>query len=114
MPGGLRGRFIGALILISAVTLGASAVLLLSPLAARIRDDELENIRQQVLSGSAAVMSLRSDQIHPGSLALRRAARTLKARVGGEIAILDARDHVLVLTDPDIGTRFPETTLARR
>jgi signal transduction histidine kinase len=114
MPGGLRGRFIGALVLISAVTLGASAVLLLSPLAARIRDDELENIRQQVLSGSAAVMSLRSDQIHPGSLALRRAARTLKARVGGEIAILDARDHVLVLTDPDIGTRFPETTLARR
>jgi signal transduction histidine kinase len=113
MLGGLRGRFVGALLLISAVTLGASAILLLSPLESRIRSDELENIRRQIRSGQGLVTTIQPGQIRPGSPSLRGAARALKARIGGEVAILDARDRILALTDRDIGTVFPEAALAR-
>jgi signal transduction histidine kinase len=114
MPSGLRGRLIGALLLISAVTLAASAALVLSRLESRIRADELENIGQQIAGGSSVLSNVPAAQLRVGSPALRRAARSLKARVGGEIAILDGQGRPLVLTDPDGGRRFPEAAVARR
>lgn len=112
MRGGLRTRLIGSLLLIAIVTLGTTAALVLSPLEARIRADEIENIKQEVRLGRTLLASLDREQIRPGSPALRRAVKTLKARVGGDIAIVRLPDAVLAATDFDTLIRFADVARA--
>jgi signal transduction histidine kinase len=111
MLSGLRGRLVGALVLGSAVTLAVAAVLLLSPLETRLREDEVENLIHTVRSNRGSLERLAADDVHPRSEELRRAARSVKLRAGGEIIVVDSRGRVLATTDPDgmpEATRFPE------
>lgn len=113
MLGGLRARLVGALLLTSSVTLAVAAILLLSPLESRIREDEIENLGRQLRADRIVLTRLTSGDVRRTSPQLRSAARILKARIGGEIAIVDGQ-QVLAATDVDRGDRFPEAGRALR
>jgi signal transduction histidine kinase len=87
---------------------------LLSPLESKIRSDEIENLGHQLRGDRSILTHLEREDIRSGSPALRRAAKTLKTRIGGEIVIVGAGPRILAATDIDAGDRFPEAAESLR
>jgi signal transduction histidine kinase len=114
-PRGLRARLIAALALTSAVTLGAVAITLLSPLQNRLRNERLSTLAGQANQSKRTLERLDPSVLTPGSKVLRRVIRDLHSRTSADVALLDDKGRVLAATDVDKG-RFVglPTTLRRR
>ena len=109
---GLRGRIAASLVLTAAVALGVAALGLLTPLARKLRQQQVRDLV------SAAVQS-RSDfgELDPGhargfELRLSRRVRRLATATGARIAVLDPNGQVLVNTDPDAPDGFRDFAAA--
>lgn len=111
---GLRGRTAASLVLISIITLGLVALLLLSPLEANLRDDESDNLVQAARDSAAMLDDLPSDALTPRDARLTRAVRAARRRAGGDAAIVAGSGKILALTDPDQRESFPDGVIALR
>ncbi|MEA2479419.1 MAG: hypothetical protein QOJ07_1341, partial [Thermoleophilaceae bacterium] len=98
---GLRGRIVAALVLTSAVTLAAVALALLVPLENRLTRDRVDTLVAQTSGARQSFARLHGRQLAPGSEGLREAARALRRRSGGEVAVYDERGRLLTATDLD-------------
>jgi signal transduction histidine kinase len=141
LPAGLRGRLLLALVLTAAVTLGATAAVVLGPLRERLRQQSVHNLRNAVDDATPEFeTALRSDlpEVHavgdqPGTpsdyaatlnqyaLASRTAASALSDRTGARVIVagdLPITWGVVYATDntpPSAATTAAagETTLSR-
>jgi signal transduction histidine kinase len=102
-PLGLRARLIGALVVTSAVTLGAVAVALLSPLQQRLRNDRLDTLAADVLAIRPSFAKLGPDELRPGSKELKAVVTSLHRRTSADVAVLDSQGRPLAATDVDTG-----------
>jgi signal transduction histidine kinase len=101
---GLRARIVAALVATAVLTLVVTGAALLGPLDRRLRDDALATLRDETLGARPAIAARLAEG---GSRAgLVRAARGLRRRTGGEIAIVDQRGRQIASTDPDSSDRF--------
>jgi signal transduction histidine kinase len=90
---GLRPRMLAALLLTSAVTLGAAALALFSPLESRLRDKGEAVVLGALRSTRPAFARIRTDPVtgKPDAVQLAGAVRVLRRRAGGQATILDSR-----------------------
>ena len=110
--GGLRARIVAALVVTDVLTLLVTGVALLGPLDRRLRNDAVASLHDATLAARPGIADvLRAD---PSTSDLERAARSLRRRTGGEVAIFAADGHRVVSTDPDSGERFTEAARALR
>ncbi len=109
---GVRGRAAAALAVVSVVSIGILAVLVLSPLERRLRDDELASLGQAARSARTSLARLDADGLPARDRRLREIARSVRRTTGGEVAIVDARGRVLASSDPDAHETYPEAVRA--
>ncbi|TMM02997.1 MAG: HAMP domain-containing protein [Actinobacteria bacterium] len=110
--GGLRARIVAALVVTDVLTLVVTGVALLGPLDRRLRNDAVASLHDATLAARPGIADvLRAD---PSTSDLERAARSLRRRTGGEVAIFAADGHRVASTDPDSGERFTEAATALR
>ncbi|GAC1319098.1 MAG: hypothetical protein NVSMB25_09390 [Thermoleophilaceae bacterium] len=86
---GLRSRFVGAILLTSAVTLAAAAVALLSPLERRLREDELISLNSNLPLARSAFGKLKPADARPDSPVLRHTAYAVGRRTEARMIVLD-------------------------
>jgi len=98
---GLRGRFVIAMLLVSAITLGTTAVTLFSPLEHRLADDQLKAMVHAAQADRLAFYRLSEEQLRPGSAVLTRIARSLRRGSGADVTVVGRTGDVLVSTDAD-------------
>ena len=98
---GLRGRTALAMALVSAITLGVTAVLLFSPLQHRLRDDVLDGMEQAVRADRLAFARLNETPLVPTSPALHEVVRSLHRGSGADVTIVGSGGRVLTSTDRD-------------
>ncbi len=92
---GLRSRFIGAILVTSAVTLAAAAVALLSPLQRSLRQDELDTLHSSAAASKGQFSGLSPDAMYPRSPALAAVARSIARRTESRILIGTTDGRVL-------------------
>ena len=86
--GGLRARIVAALVVTDVLTLVVTGVALLGPLDRRLRNDAVASLHDATLAARPGIADvLRAD---PSTSDLERAARSLRRRTGGEVAIFAA------------------------
>ncbi|MEA2149921.1 MAG: hypothetical protein QOD69_1751 [Solirubrobacteraceae bacterium] len=98
---GLRPRLVLALVATSALTLAVAAAALLSPLEQRLRDSELESLREAAANTQAPVADLDAADLVAGSAAVRQEVRLIARRADGEAVLVDEHGVVLAPADPD-------------
>ncbi|MEA2155528.1 MAG: hypothetical protein QOE11_1668 [Solirubrobacteraceae bacterium] len=101
MSFGLRPRLVLALVATSALTLAVAAAALLSPLEQRLRDSELESLREAALTSQVTVSELPEGDLTAGSAGIRAAVRLIARRADGEAVLVDERGRLLAPADPD-------------
>jgi signal transduction histidine kinase len=111
---GLRGRFVAALLLVSAVTLGVAAVALLSPLQHRLQRDEIDGMVAAVHAEGAAFARIPAGGLVAGSERVGAVARGLHRGSGADVVVVGPRGGVLATTDPDAGRASTLATLVQR
>jgi signal transduction histidine kinase len=97
---GLRAKLALALVATSAVTLIAAMAALVPPLQHRIASDRLDDMRELAGTARLALARMPARDLRPGAQRQARLVRTLERRMGGRVAILDARGAALADTDP--------------
>ena len=100
MKPGLRAKLALALVATSAVTLIAAMAALVPPLQHRIASDRLDDMRELAGTARLALARMPARDLRPGAQRQARLVRTLERRMGGRVAILDARGAALADTDP--------------
>jgi signal transduction histidine kinase len=95
---GFGARLVGALLLVSAVSLVVAAVALLSPLEHRLRDERLDALTTAALRRTEAFDGLTPANVRTAG---GRVARSLGRHAGAQVQLVDAQGHALVATDPD-------------
>ncbi len=115
MLSGLRGRFVLAMLMVSALTLAVAAAGLFSPLQSQLRTDELNAMERAVRAQRAGFDQLTAaDALTASSARLRTIARTLRRSTGAEVSVFGPAGRLLFATDVDQGTTFPEAQRALR
>jgi signal transduction histidine kinase len=100
MKPGLRAKLALALIATSAVTLIAAMAALVPPLQHRIAADRLDDMRELAGTARLALARMPASDLRPGAERQATLVRDLERRMGGRVAILDARGAALADTDP--------------
>jgi signal transduction histidine kinase len=100
MRPGLRAKLALALVATSAVTLIAAMAALVPPLQHRIAADRLDDMRELAGTARLALERMPASDLRPGAERQARLVRDLERRMGGRVAILDARGAALADTDP--------------
>ena len=115
MLSGLRGRFVAAMLLVSAVTLTLTGVALVSPLQNRLRNDEIDGLTRAVRAEQPAFARLTArDLLTSNSSQLRALARTLHRATGADISVFTESGRRVFATDRDPGVTSPEAAAALR
>jgi signal transduction histidine kinase len=87
---GLRLRFVAAILLTSAITLGVAAVALLSPLERRLRNDDLQALATSAQSAQADFTAVRTPaQVYPGSPQIAAAAGSVAHHLQARVMVMD-------------------------
>jgi signal transduction histidine kinase len=102
---GLRSRLVLALLLSSAATLAAVALIILPPLTQRLVSDRLADLRGLARTARPALRAIPQEDLHPGSRSLQQLAEHLERRTGGRIVIFD--DSRAALADTSSTARGP-------
>jgi signal transduction histidine kinase len=97
---GLRTKLALALVATSAVTLVAAMAALVPPLQHRIASDRLDDMRELAGTARLALARMPARDLRPGAERQAKLVRDLERRMGGRVAILDARGAALADTDP--------------
>jgi signal transduction histidine kinase len=97
---GLRARLVLALVATSAITLAAATAALVPPLEHRLVDDRLRDMRELASTARLGLERLPAQDLRPGAERQRAIVRELADRMGGRVALLDARGLALADTDP--------------
>jgi signal transduction histidine kinase len=100
MRPGLRAKLALALVATSALTLIAAMAALVPPLQHRIAADRLDDMRELAGTARLALERMPASDLRPGAERQARLVRDLERRMGGRVAILDARGAALADTDP--------------
>jgi signal transduction histidine kinase len=95
LPGGLRWRLLVALVVTSAMTLGATALVVLPPLQSRLRDQSADSLRTQVDSVAAPRISAEMGKLDHQ----RRPRGDYPAALGTLIADLNVDARLMVMDD---------------
>jgi signal transduction histidine kinase len=98
---GLRAKLALALVATSAVTLAAAMAALVPPLQHRIAADRLSDMRELAGTARLALARMPARDLRPGAARQAKLVRDLEQRMGGRVAILDARGTTVADTDPD-------------
>jgi len=104
---GLRGRFVLALVVVSALTLAAAVASLVPPLEHRLADDRLNALREQVRGVRPDIEELPARDLRPGARHARRLVRELARRTSGRVALVTPAGGVIADSDPDVRTALP-------
>ncbi len=110
----LRGRLTAALFLVSLLTLGILAAVLLLPLDKRLRSEAVNSLRETARAARPTFADIPPEDIHPGSPRLRRTAQSLRRQTGAEVTVVAPSGQVLAATDIDPGERFANAAEAVR
>ena len=105
---GLRTRLMLALVATSAVTLVAATFTLVPPLEHRLVDDQLSGMRELARTARLGLERLPASDLRPGAERQRDVVGQLARRMGGRVALFDARGIELADTDPGARSRVPE------
>src|SRR5919198_349157 len=105
---GLRTRLMLALVATSAVTLVAATFTLVPPLEHRLVDDQVGGMRELARTARLGLERLPASDLRPGAERQRDVVGQLARRMGGRVALFDARGIELADTDPGARSRVPE------
>ena len=97
---GLRTRLVLALVATSAVTLVAATITLVPPLEHRLVNDQVASMRELARTARLGLERLPASDLHPGAERQQRIVRELQRRMGGHVALFDARGIEVADTDP--------------
>jgi signal transduction histidine kinase len=97
---GLRARLVLALVATSMVTLAAAIATLVPPLEHRLANDRLRDMRELARTADLTLARLPRHDLRAGAEAQRDLVRSLEERMGGRVALFDARGIELADTDP--------------
>src|SRR5262245_23947217 len=97
---GLRTRLVLALVATSAVTLAAATITLVPPLEHRLVDDRVSGMRELARTARLGLERLPASDLRPGAERQQRIVRELARRMGGRVALFDARGLEVADTDP--------------
>jgi signal transduction histidine kinase len=111
---GLRSRLVAALVLTSAVTLGAAALALVSPLEHRLRQDTTQSVIATIEASRPEFDDTPGPPGQPSKPTLRRLARQLERRTGARVIVLDAARHPIYNPDPGLPDSFSDVRKALR
>jgi signal transduction histidine kinase len=95
MMRGLRGRFVAALILTSALSLAIAGAALLPPLEHRLEREQLHHLIVSTAALTGDLGSLRAADLAPRAPRLERLVHRLGTRAGARISVVDARGRTL-------------------
>jgi signal transduction histidine kinase len=95
---GLRTRFVGALVITSAVTLAVAAAALLPPLDRRLRREEVSSLVDTAVTARSAFADLRPRELHAGNGRLAQLMFALERRAGARVALFDGSGRVIADT----------------
>src|SRR3954466_588036 len=109
---GLRGRIAAALVATAAIALAVAAITLLSPLEHRLRTQEVRNLVTAAAESRSTFAEVEGGSRSDLRLRLRQRVRRLAVATGARVAVLDARHHVIVDTDPDAPDKFRDEAAA--
>ena len=98
---GLRAQLVLALLATSAVTLVAALATLVPPLEHRLDSDRLRDMRELARTADLGLARLPRRDLRPGSARQDALVRELARRMGGRVALFDARGIELADTDPE-------------
>jgi signal transduction histidine kinase len=102
---GLRYRLVAALLVTAAVTLGAAAIALLSPLERRLHDDAVDSLAAAGLTARASFNELRPADVRVHSPRLQRLADSVERRTRARVLVFDGSGRPLIDTsrgDPSL------------
>jgi signal transduction histidine kinase len=101
-----------ALVATSAVTLAAATITLVPPLEHRLVDDRVAGMRELARTARLGLERLPASDLRPGAERQQRIVRELARRMGGRVALFDARGLEVADTDPgstrELRTEPPE------
>ena len=103
---GLRGRIAASLVLTAAVALGVAALGLLTPLARKLRQQQVRDLVSAAVQSRSDFGELDTRDPKVFQLRVSRRVRRLATATGARIALLDSTGLVLVNTDPDAPDGF--------
>jgi signal transduction histidine kinase len=109
---GVRSRAAIALAVVSLVSIGILALVLLSPLEQRLRDDELASLERAARSARTSLSRVETEEADVRRRRLLDITRSLRRATGGDVAIVDARGRILATSDRDSPQRYPEAVRA--
>jgi signal transduction histidine kinase len=109
---GLRYRLVAALLATAAVTLGAAAIALLSPLEHRLRVDEVGSLASAAITARGSFAGLKSQEVRPNSPQLRAIADALERRSRARVLVFDGHRRQLIDTSPSLVAVLPEVRTA--
>jgi signal transduction histidine kinase len=109
---GLRARFVMALVATAVVTLAATVLTLVPPLEHRLDNDRLRDMRELARTADLTLARLPRRDLRRGAPRQRELVRELARRMGGRVALFDARGIELADTDPE--RREPRTERPER
>jgi signal transduction histidine kinase len=98
---GLRTRLVLALVATSAVTLAAATIMVVPPLEHRIVDDQLSGMRELARTARLGLERLPAHDLRPGAHRQQQIVRQLARRMGGRVALFDAKGLEVADTDPE-------------
>lgn len=105
MLGGLRGRLVAAMMLVSVLTLAVAAFALLSPIQSQFRSDQIKAMAQAVRAQRPALAQLNaSDALTPRSRRLRAIGQALHRTTAADVSVYRADGTRLYATEasPDV------------
>ncbi len=111
---GLRGRLVAALMTMAVVALGIAALIVLSPLERRLRDQEISALTGTALTARESFADLDVSDLRANGPALGQLVHDLARRTDAQAAVVDSNGRQLVNTDPELGERFPLAMKALR
>jgi signal transduction histidine kinase len=111
---GLRGRLAAALVAVSVLTLGVTALLVLFPLDDKLEQDALTSLTETTRAARPGFAALSRRQLVPGASRLDRAVLALKRQTGAAVFVFGASGAPLASTDFDVRDQFPEVAQALR
>jgi signal transduction histidine kinase len=115
---GLRPRLLAALVLTSAVSLGFTAIALLSPLKNSLRQDSTATVLAAVSAAELGFAELDPASSPPGKpltpnlSELRAQVRSLEEGSGGRVAVFDSQLQEIDNTDPDLPESITDVKLS--
>jgi signal transduction histidine kinase len=98
---GLRARFVLALVATGAITLAAAVATLVPQLEHRLANDRLRDMRELARTANLTLARLPRSELRRGATRQRELVRELARRMGGRVALFDARGIELADTDPE-------------